>query len=100
MQRPSFFKVKESIGKIGGISGGNLIDHLIRRMEKYATDLEEQVNIVFVFWILVCQRMKIKDFSNLVLYGKGGEKDGGVHGRERTQSTIAQSDATQVIFQN
>jgi hypothetical protein len=49
MQRPSFFKVKESIGKIGGISGGNLIDHLIRRMEKYATDLEEQVNIVFVF---------------------------------------------------
>ncbi|OQV20223.1 Atrial natriuretic peptide receptor 1 [Hypsibius exemplaris] len=43
VQRPSFLKIKESIAKMGGISGGNLIDHLIKRMEKYATDLEEQV---------------------------------------------------------
>ncbi|XP_055329527.1 atrial natriuretic peptide receptor 1-like [Paramacrobiotus metropolitanus] len=43
INRPTFQKIKETIRRISGFTGGNLVDHLLKRMEKYASDLEEQV---------------------------------------------------------
>ncbi|OQV20225.1 Atrial natriuretic peptide receptor 1 [Hypsibius exemplaris] len=41
--RPAFTKLKETIRKIAGAVGENIIDHLIEQMEQYAADLEKKV---------------------------------------------------------
>ncbi|XP_055329526.1 atrial natriuretic peptide receptor 1-like [Paramacrobiotus metropolitanus] len=43
VSRPTFQKIAETVRKISGFAGNNLVDHLLKRMEKYALDLEEQV---------------------------------------------------------
>lgn len=43
IERPTFAKIKESLKKVIGNSGDNIIDHLLKRMEQYASDLEQQV---------------------------------------------------------
>ncbi|XP_055350308.1 atrial natriuretic peptide receptor 1-like [Paramacrobiotus metropolitanus] len=43
IERPTFVKIKESLKKVIGNSGDNIIDHLLNRMEQYASDLEQQV---------------------------------------------------------
>ncbi|XP_055329218.1 atrial natriuretic peptide receptor 1-like isoform X2 [Paramacrobiotus metropolitanus] len=43
IERPTFSKIKEGLKKVIGNSGDNIIDHLLKRMEQYAADLEAQV---------------------------------------------------------
>ncbi|XP_055329521.1 atrial natriuretic peptide receptor 1-like isoform X2 [Paramacrobiotus metropolitanus] len=43
VNRPTFQKIKDTVRRLSGYAGGNLVDHLLKRMEKYASDLEEQV---------------------------------------------------------
>ncbi|XP_055329216.1 atrial natriuretic peptide receptor 1-like [Paramacrobiotus metropolitanus] len=43
IERPTFSKIKEGLKKVIGNSGDNIIDHLLKRMEQYASDLEAQV---------------------------------------------------------
>ncbi|OWA52494.1 Atrial natriuretic peptide receptor 1 [Hypsibius exemplaris] len=43
IERPTFAKIKDGLKKVIGNSGDNIIDHLLKRMEQYANDLEAQV---------------------------------------------------------
>ncbi|GAU87943.1 hypothetical protein RvY_00723-2 [Ramazzottius varieornatus] len=43
LERPSFGKIKSNLTKIVGKTGDNIVDHLLKRMEEYASDLEQQV---------------------------------------------------------
>ncbi|XP_055350346.1 atrial natriuretic peptide receptor 1-like [Paramacrobiotus metropolitanus] len=43
IERPTFAKIKDGLKKVIGNSGDNIIDHLLKRMEQYASDLEQQV---------------------------------------------------------
>lgn len=40
--RPTFQKVREAVLKLMGKSGENIVDHLIKRMEQYAAELEHE----------------------------------------------------------
>ncbi|XP_055353401.1 atrial natriuretic peptide receptor 1-like [Paramacrobiotus metropolitanus] len=42
--RPTFQKVNEMLAKLGKRSGRNIVDHLIRKMEQYTQQLEEEVH--------------------------------------------------------
>ena len=43
LERPTFAKIKERLRKVVGNVGDNLVDLLLKRMEQYATDLEQKV---------------------------------------------------------
>ena len=42
-ERPTFLKIKERLKKIVGNIGDNIVDLLFKRMEQYASDLENKV---------------------------------------------------------
>lgn len=43
LQRPTFQKIKEQLRKTIGDIGDNIVDLLFKRMEQYASDLEQKV---------------------------------------------------------
>ena len=42
-ERPTFPKIKERLRKVVGELGDNIVDMLLKRMEQYASDLEQRV---------------------------------------------------------
>ena len=71
--RPIFTKIRSTITATVQKSGDNIVDHLINRMERYASELESQVtqkagtniicydmnvNNTFCFWLKVDSKMR------------------------------------------
>ncbi|XP_055334710.1 atrial natriuretic peptide receptor 1-like [Paramacrobiotus metropolitanus] len=42
-ERPSFVKIKQNLHMVIGKVGDNIVDHLLKRMEEYAEELQQQV---------------------------------------------------------
>jgi hypothetical protein len=42
-QRPNFIRIQEQVRKVESFAKGNVVDHLIKRMEQYAENLETKI---------------------------------------------------------